>query len=209
MHQSLTIFAPFSIHQAHFNAPKFYLELKDNTIKRFNAVVSWSFGISILLMGYITMTGFLTFGKSSAGLILNNYSTNDIWIAASRVAVAISLVFSYPLAFVGMRGGVVDLLKVPVEKQTDSVLNSLTAVMLTALTVLAIVLTDVSFVLSFGGATLGNALTYVYPALMYAAVNKKQGRKEGVAVLISQASAVLGVAMGAIGANMALKMLKN
>ena len=37
-------------YMAHFNAPKFYLELKNNTIKRFNTVVSTSFGISIVIM---------------------------------------------------------------------------------------------------------------------------------------------------------------
>ena len=194
--------------QAHFNAPKFYLELKDNTIKRFNTVVVLSFGISILLMGYITMTGFLTFGKSCSGLILNNYSTNDLWIGASRVAVAISLVFSYPLVFVGMRGGIVELMGVPAEKRSDSLLNVMTVGILSVLTLLACVLKDVTFVLSFGGATLGNALTYVYPALMYAAVNKKQNRKEGVGVALAQMSAVVGTIMGIIGANMAIKSLK-
>lgn len=56
---------------AHFNAAKFYVELKDNTMPRFNQVVSWSFGISILLMGTMTALGFLTFGDNSAGLVLN------------------------------------------------------------------------------------------------------------------------------------------
>lgn len=153
------------------------------------------------------MAGYLTFGKSCSGLILNNYSTNDVWIGASRVAVAISLVFSYPLAFVGMRDGVVDLLEVPAEKRSASLSNMLTVIMLTVLTGLAIVLTDVSFVLSLGGATLGNALTYVYPALMYAAANKSQDRKEGTGVLISQLAAVLGVVMGIIGAKMAIAKL--
>jgi amino acid permease len=181
------------------------LELKDNTLPRFNTVVGLSFGISILLMGYITMAGYLTFGRSCSGLILNNYSTNDVWIGASRVAVAISLVFSYPLAFVGMRDGIIDLLKVSAENRTNSYVNVLTVVLLSALTFFACVLKDVSFVLAFGGATLGNALTYVYPALMYSAINKKQGRKENVGVLVSQISAVLGIVMGVIGANMAIK----
>lgn len=153
------------------------------------------------------MVGYLTFGKSCSGLILNNYSANDVWIGASRVAVAVSLVFSYPLAFVGMRDGIVDLMGVPVEKRTDSLSNTLTVGILTVLTILAIVLTDVSFVLSIGGATLGNALTYVYPALMYAAANKSQDRKEGTGVVVSQLSAVLGVVMGIIGAKMAIAKL--
>lgn len=64
-------------YMAHFNAPKFYLELRNNTIKRFHSVVGWSFGISIFLMGFITMVGFLTFGKACDGLVLNNYAGTD------------------------------------------------------------------------------------------------------------------------------------
>ena len=112
-------------------------------------------------MGYITAAGYLTFGKSCSGLILNNYSSNDLWIGASRVAVAISLVFSYPLAFVGMRDGFMDLMKVSAEKKSSSsYVNTLTVVLLSILTLLACTLKDVSFVLAFGGATLGNALTH-------------------------------------------------
>jgi len=81
-------------YMAHFNAPKFYLELRDNTIARYNAVVGWSFGFSILLMGFITAMGFLTFGESCSGLVLNNYATTDTWMSGSRIAVAVSLVFS-------------------------------------------------------------------------------------------------------------------
>merc|ERR1712028_188132 len=92
-------------YMAHFNAPKFYLELKNNTLPRFNSVVKYGFGISIALMGFITMVGFLTFGESCDGLVLNNYAGSDLWMGLSRIAVAISLVFSYPLAFTGCREG--------------------------------------------------------------------------------------------------------
>jgi len=79
---------------AHFNAPKFYRELKDNTVSRFNTVTGASFGISILIYAAVSALGFLTFGANSAGLILNNYSTKDVLIGFSRFAVALSLVFS-------------------------------------------------------------------------------------------------------------------
>lgn len=193
--------------QAHFNAPKFYLELKDNTLPRFNTVVSASFGISILLMGFITMVGFLTFGRACDGLVLNNYASNDVLMGGSRIAVAISLVFSYPLAFTGCRDGVLDLLNVPMADRTDGKLNSTTMLLLALITVMAITLRDVSFVLAFGGATLGNALTYVYPALMYRAVVKQQGRDETLGVNIAMASAVLGIVMGVVGASMAIKSI--
>ena len=92
-------------YMAHFNAPKYYLELQNNTIERYNKVVSTSFGISIALFAAIASLGFLTFGAASNGLILNNYSNKDTVMAFSRIAVAISIVFSYPLAFVGFRDG--------------------------------------------------------------------------------------------------------
>lgn len=98
-----------------------------------------------------------------------------------------------------------DLVQVPLEKRTSTALDILTIAILGVLTALACILKDVSFVLAFGGATLGNALTYVYPALMYRAVVKQQGRKESTGVALAMSSAVLGVVMGAIGAKMALE----
>merc|ERR1719215_1795941 len=145
-------------YMAHFNAPKFYLELKNNTIKRYNTVVSTSFGISIALFALIATFGFLTFGSSANGLILNNYSNKDSIMAFSRIAVAISIVFSYPLAFVGFRDGVIDLLKIPAGKRTDTKLNQLTIILLGIITALASKVKDLSFLLSFAGATLGNAI---------------------------------------------------
>jgi uncharacterized protein (DUF58 family) len=104
-----------------------------------------------------------------------------------------------------------DLLNVPTEKRSASTLNTLTIGLLSILTLLAATLTDVSFVLAFGGATLGNALTYVYPALMYRAVVQQQGRQdeEGGGVVIAMTSAVLGIVMGVIGAKMAIQSLNN
>ncbi len=81
-------------YMAHFNAPKFYLELKDNTIARWNTVVVTSFSISILFFIAIASMGFSTFGGSCSGLILNNYSTKDSLMGFSRAAVAFALVFT-------------------------------------------------------------------------------------------------------------------
>ena len=154
------------------------------------------------------MVGFLTFGKNCDGLVLNNYAGSDVWMGFSRIAVAISLVFSYPLAFTGCRDGFLDLAQVPMENRSNGLMNLVTISLLGGITLLACTLTDVSFVLAFGGATLGNALTYVYPALMYRAVVKQQGRTdEQGGVSIAMMSAWLGVAMGIVGATMALKSL--
>ena len=155
------------------------------------------------------MVGFLTFGKSCDGLVLNNYAGSDIWMGFSRVAVAVSLVFSYPLAFTGCRDGFMDLAQISMEQRSSGLMNLVTISLLGVVTFLACTLRDVSFVLAFGGATLGNALTFVYPALMYRAVVKQQGRQgEGFGVGVATASAILGTIMGLIGAAMALKSLE-
>jgi amino acid permease len=162
------------------------------------------------LMGFIAALGFLTFGKNASGLVLNNYAPNDLWMSASRVAVAVSLVFSYPLAFQGCRDGVLDVLRVPEEKKkSNALLNTTTVVLLAVLTLMAATLKDVSFVMAFSGAILGNLLTYVYPAIMYRGVVKKLGLPgETVGIAIATLSAVLGTVMGAIGAKIALDQQK-
>lgn len=56
---------------AHFNAPRFLRELKDNTIPRFGKVTGISFGISTAIYAAVSAMAFLTFGANCDGLILN------------------------------------------------------------------------------------------------------------------------------------------
>lgn len=88
-------------------------------------------------------------GGNSAGLILNNYSTRDSLMSLSRFAVAIAIVFSYPLAFVGARDGILDLFSI--KKKSAGFLNLLTVGILSSVTALALIIPDVSFVLAFAG----------------------------------------------------------
>lgn len=181
-----------------FSAPKYKVELNDSTIPRFNKVVALGFGISILLTAWISAVGFSTFGGACHGLVLNNYSNNDLAMSISRTAVAVSLIFSYPLAFQGCRDGFLDLMGM--KDPSNTKLNLTTIALLLVLTSLATVLKDVSFVLAFGGATLGNLLCYVYPALMYMKVRPD-------CTLPAVALAASGVVLGTIGAKLALNKL--
>jgi amino acid permease len=176
-------------------------------LPKYYKVVSTSFAISIALFSLIASIGYLTFGTHSSGLILNNYSTKDGLMSLSRIAVAVSLVFSYPLAFVGARDGVLDLLKLEGTPQTQ---NILTVALLSTVTALALIIPDVSFVLSFAGATLGNCLIYIFPALMFRGAIKKKadatvGQKREVKLALG--SGVLGLIMGIVGAKMAIASL--
>lgn len=174
-------------------------------------MVGTSFGISIFLFALIGSLGFLTFGNASSGLILNNYSTKDVLMNLSRIAVAISIVFSFPLAFVGARDGWLDLLKVPVDKRSDSLLNKTTLAILSVITLIATQLKELAFIMSFAGATLGNALIYIYPALMFMSAVKNMGEKASKGlkreVPFAMFTALMGLVMGGIGAKMAFNFL--
>ena len=141
-------------------------------------------------------------------MILNNYSTRDTLMSLSRVAVAVSLVFSYPLAFVGARDGIMDLLQL---KNSEKTSNTLTVGILSAVTVAALVIPDVSFVLAFGGATLGNALIYVFPAMMFRKAIAQKGKSATAGqkreVKVAMASALAGIGMGILGAVKAVQSL--
>jgi hypothetical protein len=144
-------------------------------------------------------------------LILNNYSGKDTLMGLSRLAVAVSIVFSFPLVFAGARDGWLDLLKVPVDDRTGAVLTTTTVAVLSGITLLASRLRELAFIMSFSGATMGNALIYVYPALMFRGAVKGMGEKadKGLRreVPFAMFTALLGVAMGGIGAKMALGLL--
>lgn len=153
--------------------------------------------------------GFLTFGGNCAGLILNNYSTKDSLMGLSRIAVALSIVFSYPLAFQGCRDGVLDLLQI--QSRSPKLMNLLTVTLLSGITGLALIVPDVSFILAFAGSTLGNALIYIYPALMFRNAVRKfvpsPTRLQKAEVKVATASALTGLCLGVMGAIKAVQSI--
>lgn len=114
----------------------------------------------------------------------------------------------YPLLFVGTRDGTLDLLKVPEEKRSASLLNQTTFGLLGIVTALAWKLTDLSFVSSISGAVFGTALIFVYPSLMFRAAIKNLGdkatardKKESSLAMIVN---IVGIVIGIIGTKMAI-----
>ena len=78
----------------HYNSARFYNELKDKSLPRFGLAVALAFGLTSLLYVAIATCGYLTFGASCDGFILNNYSPYDTLIGMSRIAVGLSVVVS-------------------------------------------------------------------------------------------------------------------
>lgn len=195
---------------AHFNAPKFYAELKDKSVKRFNAVVGTSFASAIGFIAVMTLFPFLTFGGASKGFILNNYSTVDRLATSCRLAIATSIVGGYPLVFLPARTGAFNLLgyKNPTETQRRVGI----AMLLAGFTTIGVFLTDLGFVVSFGGAVLASALVFIFPALMWISKTKADA-KNGVVlkgwrkaeIFANYIIAGLGMILAVLGGGLSIK----
>jgi sodium-coupled neutral amino acid transporter 11 len=229
---------------SHYSAPVFHRELKDNTMPRFNKVTTLAYGASIAVFTFMMSIGFLTFGGSSAGFVLNNYASNDALITVARLAIGLSILtgtclpprattvscrhfcthnhlvcvsgrVGYPFTFSALREGLLDLAKVGEPEKRAGWQRPLTVGMLGVVTVLAILLRDVGFVVSVSGAGFGSALMFVVPSLMNInnikadAQGKELTPRRKLEVAANRVIIGLGVALGALGVTIStLKQLK-
>ena len=160
---------------AHFNAPKFYSELENPTISRYNIVVYSAFMIAMFFFSLIMSVGFSTFGGNCMGLILNNYASSDMGASFARLAIGGAILTSYPFAFSALVDGLLDLRQVYGENRSKLV-RPYTIGLLALVTTLALFFKDVGFVNGLSGALFGCLLLMVLPAVMNINnMNKKFG----------------------------------
>ena len=188
---------------AHYNAPRFYQELREDIKDRFPVVTYASFSISAILFCITTAAGFLTFGGHSNGFILNNYASSDPLIATSRFALALSIIFTYPLPFVGLRDGIFDVLGPTLDPSDNRAFVVVTLALLTVVTIGAAVIQDLGLVLSVGGGTFSTAVAAVFPTLMFRASHR--GHEDVVSSSVALGGMVASVIIGLIGVYLALQ----
>ena len=126
--------------------------------------------------------GFLTFGGNSAGMILNNYATQDVGAAVSRMLVAVSMIGGFPLLFLALRSAATDLWASSsrsdshnqelLQQQSTAVSTNqsgwkLKLGLLSSLTALSMLVKDVGMVVGLNGAITGSAIIYSFPALLF------------------------------------------
>lgn len=168
----------------HYNAPRMFQELNQDE-SSFQTVTKNAYLVSASLMAVVALVGFLTFGKDSLPLILNNYNPMDSLMNASRSLLLASLVLTFPLPFVGLRDTVSDCLPETVPTHVVS------AGLLVALTATAMAVDDISLVLTVGGGTIATAVASVLPTLMYRQVIKREtNNQEPVGALLQMGLSV-------------------
>lgn len=160
----------------HYNAPKFYVELKDASMSRYNLVAVLAFAFSILMYVAIMSFGFLTFGGNSLDLVLNNYASKDVLATGARVAIGLGILCSYPLTFTALRDSVSELLCGVLKLSKDQMYLPLTLGLLAIATYGALILRNVGKVVGFSGALIGSMLIYIVPSLMNISSAFKRGK---------------------------------
>jgi amino acid permease len=156
----------------HYNGCKYYREYIGHRPDRFGGKVVQGFGFVTFIFAAAMMFGYSTFGALSDGVILNNYSPTDLLANIARVGMGLANVFSFPLMFSGLREASIALLTFmsPSNAATYDLVtfqNALSTVMLGAITVLAIIITDAGMVVGLVGAICGSAIIYVIPCLLF------------------------------------------
>jgi sodium-coupled neutral amino acid transporter 11 len=169
-----------SAYLGHFSAPSFFdsLRQKDKSrkagssskdLQSFNIMTSLGFGLATLLNCLVMSFGFLTFGGSSTGVILNNFSTLDAGASICRLLMAVCVIGGYPFLVRAVTSEGLALLGKPMDdsveaRKRETVATSITLLLLT---LASLVMKDAGFVIGFSGAVMGSFIVYIFPALLF------------------------------------------
>jgi amino acid permease len=210
---------------AHYNAPRYYSELDRKTPEKFRGVVWTGFGVLATLYVGVMLAGHSIFGDNCQSSILNNFAGNDPLAVGGRIATLVSIIFGYPLAFVGLldslkgacasvSGGKGPLGALSNPHPPAWLDNGLRVALLALATVTALVVEDIGLVVGLTGSLVGACIVYIAPSIIslnaraYALKKGGVGREAkvhkmlggGVDQWICRALVPLGIAIGGIGA---------
>uniref|UniRef100_A0A7S2W7H7 Amino acid transporter transmembrane domain-containing protein n=1 Tax=Rhizochromulina marina TaxID=1034831 RepID=A0A7S2W7H7_9STRA len=165
---------------AHYNAPRYFAELRGHSPRRFTRMSATAFGILTLL--YITMmlAGNALFGDNAQSNILSNFATTDMLAVGGRVATGVSIIFGYPLAFCGLfdalQGTAASLaehagtlrwlcnwVSAPPTTWHEDLLR---LTLLSGATATALAVRDIGVVVGLTGSLIGATIVYIVPSMV-------------------------------------------
>ena len=144
--------------QAHYNAPRYFAELKgkEKDPNKFFKMVSISYFIStIIYIGTIALAMAL-FGSKSHSFALNSFAASDPLALVARLAFGTSVLASYPLVFLAMRDWFVrQAQRLLAENKAISNRYSIAALLLGGICLMTSKVSDIGVVASLSGGILG------------------------------------------------------
>jgi len=187
---------------AHYNAPKFFEELGAD-LGKYNKVVAYESIIVLVVYMATGLAGYLDFGADVKGDILNNFSDHYQPALWGRLALAFSIIFTYPFAFHSFRVNVEQFaalvkrqLQLRRQQHSSASLEGSLAsasssapalvlsprqekaliVVLFAFTVLlGIAIPQIEVILAYKGALLGSFVIFIFPGAFLLQLSKASG----------------------------------
>ncbi|KAJ3210282.1 hypothetical protein HDU82_008432 [Entophlyctis luteolus] len=156
----------FTCHQNIFAV---HNELNDNSLPRVSRVIHISIGTAFFVYQTIGICGYLTFGPSVAGNIISMYPASSPVITLGQAALAVLFLLSYPLQCHPARASLEKVItrgNATIE-MTRTRFTVLTAGLLFASWIVAVVVDDLATVLALVGATGSTAICYILPGVLY------------------------------------------
>ncbi|KAH9839693.1 transmembrane amino acid transporter protein-domain-containing protein [Rhodofomes roseus] len=159
-------------------------EISSNTQPRMNIVIGSSIGSAALIYEIIAIFGYLTFGSKVGANIIAMYPSTSLFIAIGQLAIAILVMFSYPLQVHPCRNcldkvfHMGHLVKTPEGEEVEDEhggspdMSHLKHILLTIAIVacgfsIAFFVDDLQMVLSFVGSTGSTTISFILPGLFY------------------------------------------
>ncbi|KAI7845763.1 hypothetical protein COHA_000677 [Chlorella ohadii] len=157
-------------------------DLHDYTPRRMRTAVGWSMVLSGTTYATIGVSGFMVFGVAVQGDVLSNLNIDDVakimggnvgaamaFVATVKVAMAISMVLSFPITIWPMREDIIEMLAHSLGSSTQ--LSPTAYYLLTYTSLLAIYLVAVGIqsaysVVGIVGATCGTTMGFIFPGML-------------------------------------------
>ena len=158
---------------SHYNASDYYNSLRDTTPRKFGKVSGAAFAFTAICYTVAMLCGLATFGADAHPTILRSYSSLDRPASIGRNLMGVSLLTSFPLMFNGLKRSFSACLIISDDADVASVPEGMapptmkiSAFLLGAIQIMALLLPDVGLVVAVCGAIFGSAAIYALPGIL-------------------------------------------
>jgi len=192
---------------AHFNAPRFYGELRRRSGKRFQILSGAGFFCLAVCCMLLNIGTFATFGSGVQAPLINSYAMGDPLALVCRCLFSVSLLGGYPLHFMAIWEPMARLLATA---RSASVRHGIVgrdlislegAVGLTSIAVVAISLCvgNLGSALVTLGAVLSPAFCWIFPGMLALSAGRRWGYRSRSQGVLCRAAIVWGVVQPVLG----------
>lgn len=155
----------------HYNAVKYFMELKDRRVSHYGKVMVGGLGGTALVFLSMMILGYATFGVNSQALLLNNYhESKDILATLARGFTGLAIISGYPLMFAGLKSSMFSITKLDkgndIESENKRTLLSVAMISVIAIGACFVTEHELATVIGVVGSIFGSAVIYAIPSVV-------------------------------------------